>query len=163
MCCCFSTRPTPSFGKRTEVKDAHDRFANIEIDYLLQRMERFDGLAILATNRKSDLDPAFLRRLRFVVDFVPPGAPEREILWRKALAPKASQQTAPLADNIDWLWLAEKLTLTGAEIKSIALASAFLARSEQSEIGMAQIVHAAKRELRKKGAGVRAGDFGVWD
>jgi DNA polymerase III delta prime subunit len=66
------------FGKRTQVKDAHDRFANIEIDYLLQRMERFDGLAVLATNRKADLDSAFLRRLRFVIDFVPPAAAERE-------------------------------------------------------------------------------------
>src|ERR1019366_8068049 len=61
------------FGQRTQVKDAHDRFANIEIDYLLQRMEQFDGVAILATNRKGDLDKAFLRRIRFIVDFIPPG------------------------------------------------------------------------------------------
>ena len=73
------------FGKRTQVRDAHDRFANIEIDYLLQCMERFDGLAVLATNRKADLDAAFFRRLRFVIDFVPPSAAERERLWRGAL------------------------------------------------------------------------------
>ena len=73
------------FGKRTQVRDAHDRFANIEIDYLLQCMEEFDGMAILATNRRGDLDAAFVRRLRFIVDFVPPGATERTRLWRQAL------------------------------------------------------------------------------
>ena len=73
------------FGRRTQVSDAHDRFANIEIDYLLQRMEQFDGVAVLATNRKGDLDTAFVRRLRFTIDFAPPTIAERERLWRLAL------------------------------------------------------------------------------
>ena len=73
------------FGKRTQVSDAHDRYANIEIDYVLQRMEQFDGVAVLATNRKGDLDTAFVRRLRFIIDFAPPTADERERLWRIAL------------------------------------------------------------------------------
>ena len=73
------------FGKRTQVSDAHDRYANIEIDYVLQRMEQFDGVAVLATNRKGDLDTAFVRRLRFIIDFAPPSASEREHLWRLAL------------------------------------------------------------------------------
>ena len=73
------------FGKRTQVSDAHDRYANIEIDYMLQRMEQFDGIAVLATNRKADLDTAFVRRLRFIIDFAPPTADERERLWRLAL------------------------------------------------------------------------------
>ena len=100
------------FGQRTQVKDAHDRYANIQIDYLLQRMEQFDGIAILATNRKNDLDAAFLRRLRFIVDFISPGPQERLALWRLALAERtpAGEQ---LLDAIDWEWLADNLVLTG--------------------------------------------------
>ena len=80
------------FGNRTQVKDAHDRFANIEIDYLLQRIERFDGVAILATNRRQDLDPAFVRRLRFVIEFLPPRPEERLALWRRALPPQCAER-----------------------------------------------------------------------
>ena len=84
------------FGQRTQVKDAHDRFANIEIDYLLQRMEQFDGIAVLATNRRSDIDNAFLRRLRFIVDFLPPGVEERRTLWTLALPARAPNGEALL-------------------------------------------------------------------
>src|SRR5260370_29435860 len=117
------------FGRRTQVRDAHDRYANIEIDYLLQRIERFDGIAILATNRKSDLDPAFLRRLRFVVEFLTPRPAERLALWRLALLPRAPSGEAIL-DDIDWTFLAERLQLTGADIKAAALSAAFLPRAD---------------------------------
>jgi ATP-dependent 26S proteasome regulatory subunit len=142
------------FGSRMQVKDSHDRFANIEIDYLLQRIERFDGIAILATNRKSDLDPAFLRRLRFVVEFLTPRPAERVALWRLALLPKAPSGEAIL-DDIDWTLLAERLQLTGADIKAAALSAAFLARAEGTRIGMRHVLAAAQRELTKHGVAMR--------
>lgn len=147
------------FGQRTQVKDAHDRFANIEIDYLLQRMEQFDGIAILATNRKSDLDQAFLRRIRFIVDFVPPGPEERVKLWRLAL-PEVTPQEEPLLEGIDWEFLANKLSMTGADIKSAVLGAAFLARSQGTRITMRHVLHAAQREMAKHGKVVRIGDWG---
>ncbi|MCC6166804.1 MAG: ATP-binding protein, partial [Caldilineaceae bacterium] len=134
------------FGQRMQVKDAHDRFANIEIDYLLQRMELFDGIAILATNRKGDLDKAFLRRLRFIVDFLPPSPTERLTLWRLALL-ATTPDGQPLLDKIDWDFLASKLTMTGADIKAAALGAAFLARAAGTRITMAHVLHAARREL----------------
>jgi Rad3-related DNA helicase len=146
------------FGQRTQVKDAHDRYANIQIDYLLQRMEQFDGVAILATNRKNDLDPAFLRRLRFIVDFLPPGPAERLTLWRMSLAER-SPGGEELLDSIAWEWLADNLVLTGADIKAIALAAAFLARAEGSRIRMDHLLHAAKREMNKHGASWRVSEW----
>jgi ATPase family associated with various cellular activities (AAA) len=142
------------FGSRMQVKEAHDRFANIEIDYLLQRIERFDGVAILATNRKNDLDPAFLRRMRFVVEFLTPRPAERLALWRRALLPNAPSGDVIL-DDIDWSYLADRLQLTGADIKSAALAAAFLARAEGERIGMRHVLAAAQRELTKHGATMR--------
>jgi ATPase family associated with various cellular activities (AAA) len=142
------------FGNRTQVKDSHDRFANIEIDYLLQRIERFDGIAILATNRKSDLDSAFMRRLRFVVDFIPPGPRESIQIWQRAL-PMHAPGGAALLDEIDWHLLADRLQFSGAEIKSAALAAAFLARGEGCRIGMRHILAAAQRELAKRGHALR--------
>jgi len=146
------------FGQRTQVKDAHDRYANIQIDYLLQRMEQFDGVAILATNRKNDLDSAFLRRLRFIVDFLAPGPQERLALWRLSLA-QHSPAGEELLEEIAWEWLAENLLLTGAEIKAIALAAAFLARAEGARIRMDHLQHAARREMAKQGTAWRVGDW----
>jgi SpoVK/Ycf46/Vps4 family AAA+-type ATPase len=148
------------FGQRTQVKDAHDRFANIEIDYLLQRMEQFDGIAILATNRRGDLDTAFVRRIRFIIDFLPPGVPERRRLWTLAL-PAQAPDGREMLDSIDWDALAQRLDLTGADIKSAALGAAFLARSEGAgtRIAMHHVLHAARRELTKRGVVVRAGEL----
>jgi SpoVK/Ycf46/Vps4 family AAA+-type ATPase len=146
------------FGQRTQVKDAHDRFANIEIDYLLQRMEQFEGVAVLATNRKSDLDRAFVRRIRFMVEFVPPGAPERLALWRRALAPR-SPDGEELLDGIDFNLLAQKLNMTGAEITSAALSAAFLARAEGGRISMRHVLHAARREMSKHDIVMRVGEW----
>ena len=143
------------FGQRTQVKDAHDRFANIEIDYLLQRMEQFDGVAVLATNRKKDIDSAFLRRVGFIIDFLPPGIPERRELWTRAL-PARAPSGDELLDTIDWDGLARNLTMTGADIKNAAIGAAFLAHSEGTRIGMRHVMRAARRELAKHGMLVRA-------
>jgi AAA+ superfamily predicted ATPase len=147
------------FGQRTQVKDAHDRFANIEIDYLLQRMEQFEGVAVLATNRKGDLDKAFVRRIRFILDFMPPGPEERLALWRRALLPR-SPRGEELLDSIDMNFLAQKLSMTGAEITAAALGAAFLARADGGRIAMHHVLHAARREMSKNGAVMRMGEWG---
>ena len=147
------------FGKRTQVRDAHDRFANIEIDYLLQCIEEFDGMAILATNRKGDLDTAFIRRLRFIIDFVPPGAAERTRLWRKALHGRTDESGSALVDDLDWAALGAELDMSGADIKSAAVAAAFLARSEDKRIGMRHVLAACRRELEKQQVVVRPGQL----
>lgn len=146
------------FGQRTQVKDAHDRFANIEIDYLLQRLEQFDGIAILATNRKGDLDKAFLRRVRFIVDFMPPGPVERLALWYRVLPAQAASGEKLLQD-IDWNFLAAKLNMTGADITAAALDAAFLAYSQGTRIGMEHVLHAARRTMTKQGIVLRPGDL----
>ena len=147
------------FGHRAQAKDAHDRFANIEIDYLLQRMEQYEGIAVLATNRKSDLDTAFLRRLRFIVDFLPPGPAERLSLWQRVLPERAPDGTE-LLDGIDWEFLAHRLgTMTGADIKNAALSAAFLACAEETRIGMRHVLAAARREMSKHGVVIRPGEW----
>jgi hypothetical protein len=143
------------FGSRMQVKDSHDRFANIEIDYLLQRIEQFDGIAILATNRKNDLDTAFLRRLRFVMDFLNPDKRERRILWEKSL-PALSPAGERITDELDFDLLADELELNGAQIKAIALGAAFLARGEGKRIGMEHIEVSALREYAKQGQLMRS-------
>jgi AAA+ superfamily predicted ATPase len=130
------------FGKRSEVKDSHDRYANIEINYLLQRIEMYRGLAILATNLRSALDTAFLRRLRFIVTFPLPSRAERQLLWTKVF-PAAT----PVAE-LDYRRLA-KLNLTGGNIHTIAINAAFLAAQEHSNVTMTHILTAAKGEYRK--------------
>ncbi|MFO0699069.1 MAG: ATP-binding protein [Nitrospira sp.] len=130
------------FGKRSEVKDSHDRFANIEINYLLQRMEAYRGLAILATNMKSALDPAFLRRLRFIVNFPFPGIAERKRIWERVF-PKDTEKEA-----LDYDRLA-KFNLAGGSIQNIALNAAFLAASAGSQVTMPLIFEAARSEFRK--------------
>jgi SpoVK/Ycf46/Vps4 family AAA+-type ATPase len=130
------------FGKRSEVKDSHDRYANAEISYLLQRMERYGGLAILATNLKSHLDTAFLRRLRMIVDFPMPDMDARLALWRRAL-----HDGAPRGE-IDWSGLA-RLELTGGNITTVATNAAFRAASEGSAIEMRHLRAAVEAEFRK--------------
>jgi hypothetical protein len=132
------------FGKRTEVKDSHDRYANLEVNYLLQRMEAYRGLAILATNLKGSLDRAFLRRLRFVVDFPLPDAAHRSALWRLAYpadVPLGDMENGQLAS-----W-----RITGASIRSIALDSAFVAARDERAVEMPALVDASRREFRKLG------------
>jgi len=130
------------FGKRSEVRDSHDRYANIEINYLLQRMEDYRGLAILATNRKALLDQAFLRRLRFLIDFPLPSVADRLRIWRGAFPAQA--QVEPLDYD-----LLGRLDVSGGSITNIALNAAFLAASDRTAIGMNHILVAARREYSK--------------
>jgi len=140
------------FGKRSEVKDAHDRYANIEVNYLLQRMEAHRGLAILATNMKSSLDRAFTRRLRFIVNFPFPTLADRARLWAQAF-PAASP-----VDGLDIGRLAH-LSLTGAGIHNAALNAAFLAATADRKIGMGEVLEAARNELRKLDRPINEADF----
>ena len=130
------------FGKRGEVKDGHDRYANLEVAYLLQRMESYRGLAILTTNLRSNVDRAFLRRLRFVVQFPFPDAAQRAEIWRRTLPAQA-----PL-DGIDVDALA-KLNVSGGSIRSIALAAAFAAAEDGGALTPAHVLHAARVEYAK--------------
>ena len=130
------------FGKRTDVKDSHDRFANIEVNYLLQRMENFNGLSILSTNRKSDIDRAFLRRLRFLVDFPFPDSIQRMRIWHKSFP-----AGAPVGD-LDFDALG-RLEIPGGNIRNIAVSAAFLAAERNSDISMDLLLQAARREYTK--------------
>jgi SpoVK/Ycf46/Vps4 family AAA+-type ATPase len=134
------------FGKRTEVRDAHDRYANVEVAYLLQRMEAYSGLAVLTTNFRQNLDTAFMRRLRFVIDFPAPNAKEREGIWERVFPPGA-----PLAEDVSFSFLARRLELTGGNIQQIALRAAFAAVADSKAIEMRHIVQAACEELHKLG------------
>lgn len=130
------------FGKRSEVKDSHDRFANIEINYLLQRMESYRGLAILATNLKSSLDIAFLRRLRFIIDFPFPSLSQRQVIWQQVFPTKTPTQ------GLDWECLA-RFNLTGGNIHNIALNAAFQASKAETVVTMSQLFEAMRTELKK--------------
>ncbi|MFC9131209.1 AAA family ATPase [Streptomyces sp. NPDC057099] len=130
------------FGKRSEVKDSHDRYANLEVSYLLMRMEAYRGLAILTTNMKKALDNAFLRRIRFVVDFPFPAEHERAEIWRRVLPPQA-----PVKD-IDPQLLAQ-LTVAGGSIRNIALSGAFLAAEEGEALQMRHMLAGARTEYLK--------------
>jgi SpoVK/Ycf46/Vps4 family AAA+-type ATPase len=140
------------FGKRTDVHDSHDRCANVEINYLLQRMEAHDGLAILATNVKGNLDDAFLRRLRFIVDFPVPSAADRAAIWQKAFPPQAP------VDELDCARLA-KFDLTGGDIQRIALNAAFVAARGQAKVSTRVVLQAIRTELRKLGKPINEADF----
>ena len=133
-------------GKRSEVKDAHDRYANIEVAYLLQRMEAYDGLAVLTTNLKQNLDPAFLRRLRFIVDFPRPDADSREMIWRRCLPDESHE-----LDDAAFRQIARKIDLTGGHIRQITLRAAFVAAAGESKIGIDHIAHAVRAEFAKLG------------
>lgn len=141
------------FGKRSEVKDSHDRYANIEINYLLQRMEGYGGLAILATNMKSALDTAFMRRLRFTVNCPFPGVPERKRMWEKVFP-----TDTPVDDEMDYDRLA-RLNLTGGSISSIAINAAFLAAQAGTPVTMPLILAAARTEYRKQDRLISEADF----
>lgn len=130
------------FGKRSEVKDSHDRYANMEVSYLLQRMERYRGLAILTTNQKGGLDDAFLRRIRFIVHFPFPDQQLRAELWRRALPADR------LARTPDWDELS-KLSVAGGSIRNIALNAAFLAAAEGEHITSAHLLRAIAAESAK--------------
>lgn len=134
------------FGKRSEVRDAHDRYANIEVAYLLQRLETYNGVAILTSNLSGNLDEAFLRRLDVVVEFPFPQEDERREIWRRSLP-----DGAPRADDVDPAELARSFKLTGGHIRNSALAAAFLAANDGEPIGRRHLLHAIRREYEKVG------------
>ncbi|NDJ87319.1 MAG: ATP-binding protein [Chloroflexi bacterium] len=135
------------FGKRSEVKDSHDRYANIETGYLLQRMETYDGVAILASNLRQNLDEAFTRRLDFMIDFPFPEDDDRQKIWRISFP-----SDAPLAPDVDLALLARRYRMAGGNIRNAALASAFLAAADLSDnIKMQHVMHAIRREHQKMG------------
>jgi ATPase family associated with various cellular activities (AAA) len=142
------------FGKRSEVKDSHDRYANIEVNYLLQRMESYRGVAVLATNMRSALDQAFLRRLRFVVTFPFPAAAQRREIWSKVFPPRAR------TDDLDLERLAG-LTASGGMIHNIALNAAFLAAGASAPVSMSLVLDAARTEFRKLELTVAEDEF-IW-
>jgi ATPase family associated with various cellular activities (AAA) len=143
------------FGKRTEVRDSHDRYANIEVSYLLQRMESYRGLAVLTTNNKASLDAAFVRRLRFVVSFPFPDAAQRAEIWRRVFprdTPTEGLEPERLA----------RLGVPGANIRNIALAAAFLAADAGEPVRMAHLLRAARSELAKMEKPVSEAEIGGW-
>jgi len=134
------------FGKRSEVKDAHDRYANIEVGYLLQKMEEYEGVAILATNLSRHIDEAFVRRMHFMTDFPFPDEEHRRQIWQVVFP-----HEAPLADKVDFDLLAREIKLAGGNIKNIALAAAFYAAGDGQVIEMRHLWRAARREHQKLG------------
>ena len=145
------------FGKRSEVRDANDRFANMETAYLLQRMESFDGLAVLATNLRANLDEAFARRLDVVVDFPMPDADLRLALWERCLGP-----LVPRADDLDLAFCARAFEMAGGSIRSSAVTAAYLAAHQDRAVGMADVVMGIQREYRKIGRLIVAEEFGPY-
>lgn len=143
-CILFFDECDALFGKRSEVKDAHDRNANVEVAYLLQQVEEYDGVCILATNLLGNIDAAFMRRMTYVVRFPFPDKEMRERIFRSKM-PAA----APLSEDIDWAFLAEKFELSGGHIKNIVLAAAFMAAGEGDAITMKHLLRSAVNELRK--------------
>ncbi|MEN3357408.1 MAG: hypothetical protein V7637_1390 [Mycobacteriales bacterium] len=145
------------FGRRSEVRDAHDRYANVESAYLLQRVESFDGIAVLTTNLRSNVDPAFTRRLDVVVDFPQPDAAERLALWDRCLGPDL-----PRAGDLDLAFCAERFELTGGSIRACAVSAAYLAADADRPVGMAEVIAAVHQEYRKLGRLLLDSEFGPW-
>ncbi|MDA8219093.1 MAG: AAA family ATPase [Dehalococcoidales bacterium] len=142
------------FGKRSEVRDSHDRYANIEIAYLLQKMEEYDGTAILATNLRQNLDDAFVRRMHFVIEFPFPEEDHRFRIWRRAFP-----ALTPLGADADLKFLARQFKVPGGNIRNIALAASFLAAAEGRPVHMEHLIWATKREFQKMGKLIVATDF----
>ena len=142
------------FGKRSEVKGAHDRYANIEVSYLLQRMEEYDGVAILATNLLSNLDEAFTRRLQFIINFPFPDEEYRRKIWKVLLPPNL-----PRAADLDFDMMADRFKLSGGSIRNIIVSAAYFAADNGGVVTMDHLMHGARREFQKMGRLVQESDF----
>lgn len=142
------------FGKRSEVRDSHDRYANIEIAYLLQKMDEYDGVVILATNLRNNMDDAFARRMHFCIEIPIPDESDRYRIW-KGIFP----HEAPLSQGIDLHFMAQQFKITGGNIKNIALSAAFLAAEDGGCINIENLVRATKREYQKIGKLCTEGEF----
>jgi SpoVK/Ycf46/Vps4 family AAA+-type ATPase len=134
------------FGKRSEVKDAHDRYANLEIGYLLQRMEEYEGVTILASNRARDMDEAFTRRFQFIIDFPMPDEAHRLKIWQGMFPAEAERD-----GTLDLAALAKRFETSGGEIKNAVLAAAYVAAGEQVPLCTRHLIQAVRREFRKGG------------
>jgi SpoVK/Ycf46/Vps4 family AAA+-type ATPase len=134
------------FGKRSEVSDAHDRYANIEIAFLLQKMEQYEGIAILTTNLRQNMDEAFIRRLQHIVEFPFPDVESRQRIWRVLLPEEAPRDAA-----IDFDLLARSVPLAGGSIRNVVLGAAYLAATDGGQIDMGHLIQAVRREYRKMG------------
>ena len=145
------------FGKRSEVRDANDRYANIEVAYLLQRMETFDGIAILATNLRANVDEAFARRLDMIVDFPTPDVELRRALWDRCLA-----AGVPRGSDLDLDFCARSFELSGGNIRSVAITAAYLAADSGRPVAMLDLVRAVHQEYRKLGRLIVPGEFGPY-
>jgi SpoVK/Ycf46/Vps4 family AAA+-type ATPase len=143
------------FGRRSEVKDAHDKYANLETSYLLQRLETYDGVVVMATNFEKNIDDAFLRRIHTRVDFAVPGPTERAQIWRNHL-----EHGAPLDEDVDIDELALRFDLAGGAIRNAAVHAAFLAAAEAGSITQERLVRGMAREYRKLGRLLNKDDFG---
>ena len=144
------------FGKRSEVKDAHDRYANIEVGYLLQRMEDYSGVAILATNLRANLDEAFTRRLQFIINFPFPDEEYRLRIWEVLMPPDL-----PVADDLDFKLLADRFKLAGGSIRNIIVSAAYLAAADGGVVTMNHLMHGTRREFQKMGRLLHDGDFSL--
>jgi SpoVK/Ycf46/Vps4 family AAA+-type ATPase len=145
------------FGKRSEVKDAHDRYANVESAYLLQRMESFDGIAVLTTNLRSNVDEAFTRRLDVIAEFPIPDAEQRLALWDRCLG-----RAMPRAADLDLPFCATHFELAGGSIRACAVTAAYLAAAADHPVTMADITDAVRQEYRKLGRLILPSEFGPW-
>jgi vesicle-fusing ATPase len=163
-CVLFFDEADALFGKRTDVKDAHDRFANIEISYLLERMERFKGLAILATNRRKDLDEAFMRRLRYIIEFPMPGREEREKIWRQSFPEEVD------TSDLDFRYLAKQFSFSGGHIRSVSFNACLQSAGQPDRpappkgktgvVTMEDVLLQLKRELQKMNRAASDDQFG---
>lgn len=143
------------FGKRSEVKDAQDRYSNIEVAYLLQKIDQHDGTVLLATNLANNLDQGFSRRMHYTIEFPLPNAADRERIWRGMFPAEA-----PLSQNVDFEFLATQFNLAGGDIRNVALSAAFTAAAEKRAIEMRDLVRAMARQVVKQGRSPSAVDFG---
>jgi len=145
------------FGKRSEVRGVRDRYANLDVAYLLQRMERFDGVAILTTNLRANLDEAFTRRIDVIVDFPTPEEEGRLALWRMHLPSRVPQEA-----NLDFEFMARRFRLAGGNIRNICLTATFLAADDADTVSMAHVIRATEREYRKLGRLTLESEFGPY-
>jgi SpoVK/Ycf46/Vps4 family AAA+-type ATPase len=142
------------FGKRSEVHDSHDRYANIEVGYLLQRMEEYEGVVILATNFRKNMDEAFVRRIHCTVEFPLPNQKERLRIW-ETIWPAST----PKGADLDLELISRRFELSGGNVKNIALGAAFLAADNGGAVSMSHLLHATRREFQKMGKVVGHGEF----
>ncbi|NEQ41082.1 MAG: ATP-binding protein [Okeania sp. SIO3I5] len=145
------------FGKRSEIQDSRDRYANIEVSYLLQKMEEYEGIAILTTNFRNNMDKAFERRLRYIIEFSLPDANHRHLIWQKIFP-----QNAPCSSELDLEFLAQNFEITGANIRNIALTAAFFAADDSRVIEMVHLIRAIRQEYDKMGQILRDKNLGSY-